>query len=85
MSIISLYLFCINVIGLYIMKVDKRRAKRKEWRIQERTIWLIAVIGGAFGLTVGMHMYRHKTKHIAFLWGLPLLAIGETVLLLQYL
>ncbi|MEH7252070.1 DUF1294 domain-containing protein [Neobacillus niacini] len=70
-----------NLIGLFVMKADKDRAKKHQYRISENTLWLIALLGGAVGTTVGMKRYRHKTKHLSFKVGFPLLAVAEVILL----
>ncbi len=81
-SIIYWYVLFINIIGLYIMKTDKQRARKQKYRIKENTIWKISFLGGAIGTFLGMRMFRHKTKHKSFAWGLPLLAIAESLLFL---
>ncbi|MBM7701258.1 DUF1294 domain-containing protein [Metabacillus iocasae] len=78
---VLIYLIVVNIVGFYLMGEDKKRAKKREWRIQESTLWLVAAVGGAVGLTIGMYLFRHKTKHIAFKVGFPLLAITFLVLL----
>ncbi|MEH7491332.1 DUF1294 domain-containing protein [Neobacillus niacini] len=70
-----------NLIGLIVMKVDKDRAKKHQYRISENTLWLIAICGGAVGTTAGMQLYRHKTKHLNFKIGFPILAVAEVILL----
>jgi uncharacterized membrane protein YsdA (DUF1294 family) len=62
------------------MWVDKKRAIKHQYRIRERTLWLTAFIGGAVGTTAGMQLFRHKTKHVSFKWGFPLLAAVEVIL-----
>ncbi len=79
-SFVVMYIIIINVWGIYIMKMDKRRAQKREWRVSEKNLWLIAIIGGAAGTTLGMWSYRHKTKHFAFKYGFPLLAILDVTL-----
>ncbi|WP_110114861.1 DUF1294 domain-containing protein [Bacillus sp. CGMCC 1.16541] len=74
-SIMFIYLALINVVGFYVMGVDKKRAKKKQWRVKENTLWTIALVGGAIGLTVGMYVFRHKTKHTIFKLGLPFLSL----------
>lgn len=69
-----------NVIGLAIMRIDKTRAKRHQYRISEKTLWLVAILGGAIGTTLGMQLFRHKTKHVSFKIGFPLLAVIQLVL-----
>ncbi|MBS4208810.1 DUF1294 domain-containing protein [Bacillus sp. FJAT-50079] len=68
------YFIVINVWGLQLMGIDKKSARLKKKRISEKRLWMFALIGGAPGMTVGMHMYRHKTKHVTFKYGLPILA-----------
>ena len=55
----------------------KRRARRGEWRVRERTFFLLALLGGALGGVAGMRVFRHKTRHWYFRYGLP------TILALQ--
>ncbi|MEH7274324.1 DUF1294 domain-containing protein [Neobacillus vireti] len=78
-TLLAVYII-MNLIGLVVMKADKERAKKHQYRISERTLWLIAVFGGAVGTTAGMQLYRHKTKHQAFRIGFPLLAAAEIIL-----
>jgi uncharacterized membrane protein YsdA (DUF1294 family) len=66
-----------NFIGLHTMKADKQRAIKHQYRIPEKTLWLVALFGGAIGTLMGMQMYRHKTKHLSFMIGFPLLAVIE--------
>jgi uncharacterized membrane protein YsdA (DUF1294 family) len=70
-----------NIIGMIVMKVDKNRAIKHQYRISEKTLWLIALFGGAVGTTAGMQLYRHKTKHLSFKFGFPILALAEIILL----
>jgi uncharacterized membrane protein YsdA (DUF1294 family) len=70
-----------NIVGVLIMGEDKKRAKKHQYRIREKTLWLIAWLGGAVGTTIGMQVYRHKTKHLSFKVGFPVLAIVELCLL----
>ena len=64
------------------MKVDKQRAIRHKYRISENTLWTVAIVGGAIGTTLGMRLFRHKTKHLTFKIGFPLLAILDIILYL---
>lgn len=79
-----LYLVVVNIVGLLIMKWDKHLAKKQKWRIPEKRIWFIAIIGGALGATIGMFLFRHKTKHMSFSLLLPLLTIGQFILLFYW-
>ena len=71
--IIIIYLVAVNLFGLILMGVDKSRAKRRKWRIPEATLFLVAVIGGSLGSIAGMYIFRHKTKHMTFKIGIPVI------------
>lgn len=73
MQAIAIGLLIINIIAAAVTVADKSRARRGARRVPERTLWTIAVCGGAVGMYVTMRLVRHKTKHRRFMWGLPLL------------
>ncbi|WP_252249805.1 DUF1294 domain-containing protein [Clostridium sp. ZBS13] len=74
-KIVLIYLLFINFIGFCIMLVDKNRAIHKEWRVPEKTLIGISIIGGSIGMILGMFTFRHKTKHLKFLLGIPVIII----------
>ena len=84
MKYLLIYLGIINLIGFFAMFLDKQKAKRNKWRIPEKTLFLLAVIGGSLGTTLGMHMFRHKTKHWYFKFGMPMILIIQFVLILYF-
>ncbi len=69
------YVLAINVIGFFSMYLDKRKARKKLWRIPEATLFLIAIIGGSIGSIIGMHLFRHKTRHWYFVYGMPVILV----------
>ncbi|GAA0456472.1 DUF1294 domain-containing protein [Alkalibacillus silvisoli] len=71
-----------SIIGFFMMGLDKSYARKKKWRIPERTFWVTALVGGAPGAWFGMIYFRHKTKHVLFQYGMPLLTIGWMLILL---
>lgn len=73
------YLIAVNVLAFSLMGADKSKARRGAWRIPEKTLFLAAVVGGSVGAIAGMYVFRHKTKHLRFVLGLPV------ILLLQLL
>ena len=73
--IILSYLVVMNIVGVVIMGIDKSRAKRGAWRIKEATLFMVSIIGGSLGTLLGMYFFRHKTKHIYFVIGMPLILI----------
>lgn len=81
MKYLYIYLLLINAVGFLIMRIDKQRAKKKAWRISEATLMGIAAIGGSLGSLIGMHQFRHKTKHKKFTVGIPLLLLLHLAIL----
>lgn len=79
-----IYLLGVNIVTFILMGVDKRKAKKKAWRIPERTFWSLALIGGALGSMLGMNHFRHKTKHQSFVIGMPLLLLLNIGLLIYF-
>lgn len=80
MKYLFIYLVVINFIGFVIMFIDKKRAIKKKYRIPEKNLFLVALIGGSLGTTLGMEMFRHKTRHWYFKWGMPLLLVIQLIL-----
>ncbi|MBK5471690.1 DUF1294 domain-containing protein [Bacillus sp. TH19] len=70
-----IYFIIINVIAFSMMGIDKRKAKKKQWRTPESTLFLSAVAGGAVGAWIGMYMFHHKTHKGKFVFGIPVLVI----------
>lgn len=81
-SYIVLYLATVNLTGLIAMGVDKLRAKKRAWRIPEATLFVIALIGGSLGTTIGMHLFHHKTRHWYFVFGMPAIMVMQIVIVL---
>jgi uncharacterized membrane protein YsdA (DUF1294 family) len=78
-SLLIIYVIAINLIGFFIMGIDKRRAIRQRWRVPERTLFLIALLFGSIGMLFGMYVFHHKTRHTSFAIGIP------AIMLLQFL
>lgn len=81
-SYILSYLAVINFIGLTIMGIDKLNAKKRAWRIPESTLFVIALIGGSLGATLGMFLFRHKTRHWYFRYGMPAILAVQVIIVL---
>ena len=80
-----LYGCVLNLAGLISMGLDKKRAKEGAWRIPERTLFLIAIFGGSLGSILGMQLFRHKTRHKAFVLGMPLILVIQIILCVVFL
>lgn len=86
-KVLTVWLICINFAGFSAMGIDKYRAKKNAWRIRERTLFLLALLGGSIGSVTGMYLFHHKTRHWYFKFGMPvilLLQILSAVLICYY-
>lgn len=72
-KIFIVYGIVMNLLGLLSMYGDKHRAIRQQWRIPEKTLFIVAFLGGSVGSIAGMYLFRHKTKHWYFVIGMPLI------------
>ena len=73
LEILLLYLLIINAVGFLLMLADKFKAKRNLGRLPEATLMSVAAIGGSIGSLLGMYTFRHKTKHLKFTIGIPVI------------
>jgi len=76
------YLLLVNLIGFIMMGVDKRKAIKQAFRIPESTLFIVALIGGSIGSIIGMHTFRHKTRHWQFVYGMPIILILQILILI---
>ena len=81
-KIIIGYFILVNIVGFLSMAIDKEKAIHNKWRIPEKTLFIIAIIGGSLGSILGMQMFRHKTKHASFTIGMPVILMIQIVLIL---
>lgn len=79
---ICLYLVVMNVVAFIVYGIDKQKAKKGKWRISEKAFMMLAVFGGSIGAWIGMQVFRHKTKHLLFVIGVPLIFFVELGLVL---
>ena len=74
---ITTYLVLVNALAFLLMLIDKQKAKHGVWRISEATLLGVAAIGGSMGAILGMRLFRHKTRHLKFTLGLPLILVAQ--------
>ena len=82
---IIIYFIIINIIGFFIMWLDKRKAKKGAWRIPEKTLFIITGLGGGIGTIAGMYTFRHKTQKLGFVIGFPFITILEIITILYFI
>ena len=75
------YLIAINIVTFIVYGIDKVKAMKGKWRISEATLLILAVIGGSIGALLGMKVWRHKTMHKKFKYGLPLILLAQIALI----
>ena len=79
-KLLLIYLAVMNILGFALMGTDKSRARNGKWRIRERTLFLFSLLGGSIGTLTGMYVFRHKTKHWYFQYGMPAILLIQVVL-----
>ncbi len=85
---VALYLILISIITFIVFGADKQRARKKEWRIPEKVLFFLAIIGGSVGAILGMLIFHHKTRKWYFKIGMPVILIIQItafVLVWRYL
>ena len=75
------YMLLINLIGFLVTAADKALAKKDKRRVPEKTLFILAVMGGSIGVFGAMLAVRHKTKHMSFVLGIPAIIIAQTALI----
>lgn len=82
---IIIYLIVINLLTFLIMWWDKHEAKLGDWRVSEKFLFLLVLLGGGIGGIVGMYVFKHKTKKWYFKFGFPIILIIEIIIALYFL
>ena len=74
------WLVAVSIMAVALTAWDKSRARRRAWRVPERTLWFVSALGGSVATCLAMCLLRHKTLHRRFMWGLPLLILAQVAL-----
>lgn len=80
-AVLCAYLAAVNLLLFAVMGADKRRAARRMYRVPERTLFALCLLGGGLGGILGMCVFRHKTRHVKFVAGFPLILLAEAAAL----
>jgi len=59
------------MIGFIVVGADKKKARKRLWRIPEKTFFFLSLLGACPGVYLGLLLFRHKTRHWYFMWGIP--------------
>jgi uncharacterized membrane protein YsdA (DUF1294 family) len=84
-QIIMWLLLIFNLIGMVVVAIDKYKAIHRQWRIPERVFFTMAALGASPGVYGGCLLFRHKTKHKNFMWGLPAILVLQTAVIMWVL
>ncbi len=79
--VLLLYFVVVNFMGFFAMFLDKEKAKKRAYRIPESTLFTLAIIGGSIGCLFGMYLFRHKTRHWYFVYGMPAILVLQLLLI----
>lgn len=77
---ILIIIVIINIVTFIIYGIDKYKAKKGKWRIPENSLLGLAIIGGSIGAYLGMRVWHHKTMHLKFKYGIPLIIVIQLVI-----
>lgn len=80
MKVLNTYLIIINILGFFLILIDKVKACKNKWRIKENTLLFISIIGGSIGELLSMLIFHHKTKKNKFIIFIPFLIIVQTII-----
>ncbi|EKA80876.1 MULTISPECIES: DUF1294 domain-containing protein [Bacteroides] len=84
LKLLFLYLIIVNTVSFVMYGIDKRNASRKRWRTPEVHLLGIAVAGGSLGAWAGMYTFRHKTRHLKFKYGIPVIGVLQVGMEIYY-
>ena len=79
-TVLLVWLAVINLLTFIVYGADKRRAGKGKWRVPEKTLFLLPLLGGSIGALLGMRVFHHKTKHWYFVWGIPAILLAQIAL-----
>ena len=79
-KIFAYYLLAINLITFLTYGIDKYKARKGKWRIPEKTLLLLAAVGGSIGAFLGIKFFHHKTMHKKFKYGVPAILFIQLIL-----
>ena len=79
-GILLIYFVGINLVTFLLYGVDKWKARKGRWRIPEDSLIWLAVAGGSIGALGAMFLFRHKTRHLKFILGIPAILLLQVLL-----
>jgi uncharacterized membrane protein YsdA (DUF1294 family) len=75
-----IYIAAISLIAIILTVLDKNAARRNAWRIKERTLLTVSILGGSAAMLITMLAIRHKTRHVKFMIGIPIILLLQVAI-----
>ena len=85
LRIVIFYLLAINLLTFVTYGVDKWKARHNRWRVREAALLLLAALGGSIGALLAMRVFRHKTQHKKFRYGVPALLLVQLAIVCVFI
>lgn len=82
---VIIYIIAINIITFFAMFIDKKKAQHGRYRISEKTLFTLVLLGGGIGGIAGMYIFRHKTQKTKFVVGFPAILIFEIIVSIYFI
>ncbi len=77
--IFACYIGLISLVSMIVTVCDKSRSQKGKWRVPEKTLILLSALGGSLAMYLTMHIIRHKTRHIKFMLGIPIIMLFQII------
>lgn len=77
LRILLYYLLAANLLTFVTYGIDKHKARHNRWRVREASLLLLAALGGSIGALLAMRVFRHKTQHKKFRYGVPAILLVQ--------
>ncbi|MBP5326723.1 MAG: DUF1294 domain-containing protein [Bacteroidales bacterium] len=75
------YILAANMLTIIAYSIDKWKARQNHWRVREASLLLLALLGGSVGAILAMYIFRHKTQHNKFRYGVPVILLIQLSLI----
>lgn len=78
------FIIIMSLFSPIIVILDKKFAEKGQSRVSEKSLFTLAILGGALAEYITMNSIRHKTKHKSFMIGLPIILITQIILFIGF-
>ena len=77
------YIIVVSLCSIVVCVYDKKISKRNnvKLRIPEKTLFIWSAVGGSVAMYITMRLIRHKTKHVSFMVGIPVIFVLQVAVI----